>query len=119
MVEARVDELERDDLALEEPAQLRGAIRRRCESRYPPRIDVAGEREVAFAFVHVLGVQDGEAVGAEPALVERLFAAAFTVAETREQRDAVEHERAVGGEDHVGETAHRGRSSRPDVPACS
>ena len=103
MVEARVDELERHDLAVEDARGLgvRGAFGAKARARED---HVADDGEVAFALVAVLGFVHGESLRPKPVGVERLFALALREAEPRAERDAVDDERAVGGEHHVGQT---------------
>ncbi len=106
VVEARVDERERHDLAAEDLADLAVAVAGRAEAG-AGEDRVADEQEVALALVDLVGLDDVEAVRAEPVHERRALGHALDEAELRAVRAAVDHESAVGRVDHVGKPLDR------------
>ena len=107
VVEARVDEVQTDHRAAGALLDLRMRVTLGAEARAREH-QVADHGQVALALVHGGGGDDlAEAVRLQPGRVGGGLPGAFGVGEPGADRDPVDHERAVGGEDHVGQAGDR------------
>ena len=106
VVVGRVDQLQRDHRTLED---LLGLGVRRVGRAEPGagQQHVPGQQDVALALVGVLGHGHAEAPLAEPGRVRRGLVGPLGVPELHAQHPALDHGRAVGREDHVGQAGQR------------
>jgi hypothetical protein len=102
VVEARVHESQRDDLAVEDAGEL--LVRERVAAEAGAREDrPSDEEEVALALVDLGGLAHVETGLAEPVHVGGTLGLPLRVGELGAVGDAVDDEPAVRGVDHVGQ----------------
>ncbi|MBG9885408.1 hypothetical protein ABE10_02170, partial [Bacillus toyonensis] len=106
VVEAGVDEVQRDDLAPEDLSDLAVAVSGGAEAG-PGQDHVAREQEVALALVDLLRLDRVEAVRTEPVGEGGGLAGPLLEAELGDVGPSADHEAAVGRVDHVGVARER------------
>lgn len=105
MVEVRIHQRQADHRRPEVLLHLAVGLPGRTEAR-PGQDPAAGRHQVALALADRLGVIDLVARRLEPRLVRHGLRTALGRVEEGAEDAAVDHDRRVGGEDHVGQTGN-------------